>query len=177
MTTHPLIDQYRFTRSEFRRSLAGVNDDDARHRFGPINSISWMICHMAAHERSFWLVRAQGIERVAPELEEWGANGKPATTPPLAAAWEAWDAVIAAVDPYFDTLSAGRVGEHLVVGGRSHPESIGTMLLRGIYHYWFHTGEASAVRQLLGHTGLPDFVGAIGRDAPYRPDPSTGAAS
>ncbi len=175
MTTHPLINQYRFTRSEFRRALAGVDDDNARHRFGPINSISWMICHMAAHERSFWLVRAQGIEHVAPELDDWGANGKPATTPPLAAAWAAWDAVVAVVDPYFDSLTAERVSEHLIVAGRPHQESIGTMLLRGIYHYWFHTGEASAVRQLLGHTGLPDFVGTIGEEAPYRPE--TGAAS
>ena len=33
------------------------------------------------------------------------------------------------------------------------------MLLRNVYHYWFHTGEAHAVRQSLGHQGLPEFVG------------------
>jgi hypothetical protein len=33
------------------------------------------------------------------------------------------------------------------------------MLMRNIYHYWFHTGEAHAIRQILGHTQLPDFVG------------------
>jgi len=26
------------------------------------------------------------------------------------------------------------------------------------YHYWFHIGEAHAVRQMLGHGNLPDFV-------------------
>lgn len=170
MTIHSLVDQYRFTRSEFRRSMAGITDEDARRRFGPINSISWMICHMADHERSFWLERAQGIGDIAPELDDWGGSGKPATTPPLEAAWTAWDAVVARVDPYFDTLGPDRIGDHLVVAGARLPESIGTMLLRGIYHYWFHTGEASAVRQLLGHADLPDFVGAIGREAPYRPD-------
>lgn len=36
------------------------------------------------------------------------------------------------------------------------------MLLRTIYHYWFHTGEAAAVRQLLGHSSLPEFVGPMG---------------
>jgi hypothetical protein len=46
------------------------------------------------------------------------------------------------------------------------------MLLRMIGHYWFHTGEAHAVRQLLGHPNLPDFVGDIGREAPYRPESS-----
>jgi hypothetical protein len=33
------------------------------------------------------------------------------------------------------------------------------MLLRVTYHYWFHTGEAHAVRQQLGHPDLPQFVG------------------
>ena len=33
------------------------------------------------------------------------------------------------------------------------------MLLRNVYHYWFHTGEAHAVRQSLGHHGLPGFLG------------------
>jgi hypothetical protein len=39
-----------------------------------------------------------------------------------------------------------------------------------IGHYWFHTGESQAVRQLLGHLNLSDFVGDIGREAPYRPE-------
>ena len=42
------------------------------------------------------------------------------------------------------------------------------MLLRAIYHYWYHTGETGALRQQLGHTDLPQFVGALGTDAPYR---------
>ena len=49
------------------------------------------------------------------------------------------------------------------------PESIGTLLLRNIYHYWFHIGEAHAVRQVLGHTDLPQFVGKIS-EAPYIPE-------
>jgi hypothetical protein len=44
------------------------------------------------------------------------------------------------------------------------------MLLRVTGHYWFHTGESQAIRQLLGHPNLPDFVGDIGREAPYRPE-------
>lgn len=39
-----------------------------------------------------------------------------------------------------------------------------------IYHYWYHTGEIMAVRQLLGHERLPQFVGALDRKAPYRPE-------
>ena len=43
--------------------------------------------------------------------------------------------------------------------GQACAESIGTLLLRNIYHYWFHTGEAHAIRQMLGHRDLPQFVG------------------
>jgi hypothetical protein len=42
------------------------------------------------------------------------------------------------------------------------------MLLRNIYHYWFHTGEAHAARQQLGHTELAQFVGGM-ETAVYRP--------
>jgi len=41
-------------------------------------------------------------------------------------------------------------------------------LQRTLYHYWYHTGENAAIRQNLGHTGLPDFVGDIDEEAPYR---------
>jgi hypothetical protein len=48
--------------------------------------------------------------------------------------------------------------------------SIGTFLRRTTYHYWYHLGEALAVRQMLGHRDLPDFVGDIDSQAPYRPE-------
>jgi hypothetical protein len=37
------------------------------------------------------------------------------------------------------------------------------------YHYWFHTGEAHAIRQMLGHRDLPQFVGDMAA-AVYRPE-------
>jgi hypothetical protein len=41
--THPLVTQLRFARSEFRRCLEGVSDEDSRKRLLPMNSISWMV--------------------------------------------------------------------------------------------------------------------------------------
>jgi hypothetical protein len=41
------------------------------------------------------------------------------------------------------------------------------LLLRTIYHYWYHTGENMGIRQGLGHTNLPEFVGDIDAEAPY----------
>jgi len=43
------------------------------------------------------------------------------------------------------------------------------MLMRNLYHHWFHTGEAHAIRQILGHTQLPDFVGDM-TVAMYHPE-------
>jgi hypothetical protein len=44
------------------------------------------------------------------------------------------------------------------------------MLQRVTYHYWYHIGEGQAVRQLLGHAKLPQFIGNIHVEAPYEPE-------
>jgi hypothetical protein len=41
-----------------------------------------------------------------------------------------------------------------------------------MYHYWFHIGEILAIRQILGHPRLPEFVGDLEKLAPYR-EPAT----
>jgi hypothetical protein len=166
---HPLVDQLRFARSEFRRGLEGVSEEDAAKRLLPMNSLSWMICHMTGQERRFWLIWAQGITDRAPVLNEWGHYQKPANIPPLTGAWAAWHEVTTAADPFLDALSDDQLLERLDVDGKRPEQSIGTMLQRVIYHYWFHNGEASAVRQMLGHGDLPEFVGDIAKEAPYRP--------
>jgi uncharacterized damage-inducible protein DinB len=160
---HPLVDQLRFTRSEFVRGLEGLSDADGRVRNGPMNSISWMIGHLAWQEQRYWLTRAQG-QVLVPDLNESHAYGKPATTPPLEQAWAAWRQITQAADPWLEALDAGRVLAPLTEGF----SSVGTFLLRNIYHYWYHLGEALAARQVMGHAGLPDFVGDIDGQAPYR---------
>ena len=55
--------------------------------------------------------------------------------------------------------------------GKPTPYLFGSLLQRVIYHYWYHTGENAAIRQQLGHTRLPQFVGDIDAKAPYRPEP------
>ena len=52
---HPLVDQLRFARSEWVRVLEGVSDEDARRRLTPMNSISWMVGHLAWQENRYWL--------------------------------------------------------------------------------------------------------------------------
>ena len=165
--THPLVEQLRFTRSEWVRALQDVTDQEARRQFPPMNCISWMIGHMAWQEQMYWLERAQGMV-VAPGLEHMVGFGRPASTPPLAQMWDAWHAVTEAADPYLDSLTGDMLLGQYAVQGAVKPATIGTNLLRVVYHYWYHIGESQAVRQLLGHRNLPDFVGDIHLQAPYR---------
>jgi hypothetical protein len=70
-----------------------------------------------------------------------------------------WREVTGCADAYLDALTPELLLTHLTPDGIAAPENVGTLLLRNIYHYWFHTGEAHAVRQQLGHMDLPQFVG------------------
>jgi uncharacterized damage-inducible protein DinB len=168
MQPHLLVAQLRFARSEFARGLEGVSDKDARRRLMPMNCISWMVGHMANQEHRYWVIFAQQ-KNVAPDLYELVGYGKPASTPPLEEMWAAWRKVTTAADDYLDTLTPAIMQGFLLRDGKPVDETTGTLLMRNIYHYWYHTGEAAAVRQMLGHTNLPEFVGDI-ITAAYRPE-------
>jgi hypothetical protein len=73
--------------------------------------------------------------------------------------WEAWQTVTCVADRYLSTVTVETLQDHFIWKGKPRPESIGTMLIRCIYHYWYHIGESSAIRQMLGHTDLPVFIG------------------
>lgn len=164
---HPLVDQLRFTRSELLRSIDGVTDDEGARRFASMNSIGWMVGHLADQEQRYWLT-LQGKEPVAPELNALVGHGKPASTPPLSEMRAAWRMVTSATDPFLDGLTEPELLALPPGMSSSFNESNGTLIRRVTYHYWFHIGESQAVRQLLGHTGLPQFVGDLGKSAPYR---------
>ena len=165
--THPLVQQLRFARSEFRRGLAGVTDEEARTRLLPMNSMSWNIGHLAAQEQRYWLLYAQG-DLLIPEVDQTFRSGSPASTPAPDEVWTAWETITAAADPWLDAVTAETLLSHVTRDGQLTDITFGSMLLRVIYHYWYHTGENAAIRQQLRHTDLPDFVGNIDDEAPYR---------
>jgi uncharacterized damage-inducible protein DinB len=169
---HPLIIQLRFTRSEFKRALEGLSDTDARRRFLPMNCISWNIGHMAWQEQRYWLTRLQGLIPL-PYLNELVGYGQPACTPPLAEMWEAWQTITQLADPFLDTLTSQKLLEIHYLDDQQTDYTAGNLLQRVIYHYWYHTGENAAIRQMLGHTDLPEFVGNIDDEAPYSPETVT----
>jgi hypothetical protein len=163
---HPRVEQLRFARSEFARGLAGVPPGVAQHELGQMNSIGWMVAHLAWHEQLSWLTRAQGITPF-PHLLDMAANGAPKSNPDFAEAFDTWQQICALADPWLDGLTRDRLDE---ISGRpsGHPQTIGTALLRMTYHYFVHIGEASAVRQVVEGGSLPEFVGLIQVEAPWR---------
>ena len=98
------------------------------------------------------------------------AYGAPTSTPPLAEVWDAWHAITRAADPWLDDLTSADLVQPraFMVDGQTLDFTFGNLLQRVIYHYWYHTGENLAIRQQLGHTDLPEFVGNIDDEAPYR---------
>jgi uncharacterized damage-inducible protein DinB len=167
--THPLVLQLRFTRSEFRRALEGLSDAEARTRFMPMNCISWNVGHLAWQEQRYFLFYAQN-QLLLPQVDESFAYGAPASTPALDEMWAAWNTITQAADPWLDALTTEKLQQHVVREGKPSPYIFGSLLQRVIYHYWYHTGENMAIRQRLGHGALPEFVGDVDTEAPYRPE-------
>ncbi len=168
--SHPLIVQLRFTRSECQRGLEGLSDADARRRLLPMNCISWNIGHLAWHEQGMWLIDFQG-QTPLPQLNELYGYNQPASIPPLAESLEAWQTVTKMTDPFLDTLTTQKLQE-MTLTDEVDPNILytaGSLMQRLIYHYWYHIGEIMAIRQMLGHTNLAEFVGDIDREAPYKP--------
>lgn len=166
---HPLVDQLRFTRHEFRRGVERVSEEEAAHRLMPMNCISWNVGHLAAQEQRYFLTFTQELQPY-PKIDEAFSYGSPASTPSLRAMLEAWEAITQEVDPWLDGLSSDSLLEPIVIHEKVRPYTVGSLLLRVIYHYWYHTGENLAVRQMLGNTDLPEFVGDLDGEAPYRPE-------
>jgi len=167
---HPLVTQLEFTRSEFLRGIKGVTEADAAQRLLPMNCISWNVGHLAWQEQRYFLSYAQGVLPF-PEIDRLYAYGAPACTPSLKETLAAWKAITAAADAWLAQVTSAKLQEATIKkDGTPSQRYYGNMLQRLIYHYWYHTGENQAIRQMLGHAKLPVFVGSIDEQAPYRPE-------
>ncbi len=168
MAIHPLVTQLRFARSEFKRCFEGVQEAEALQRLQPMNCMSWIVGHLANQEQNIWLRYSQG-QTLFPNLQGLVGFGKPASTPPWDEMWNTWKAITQAVDPYLDTFTPQVLLAYLTRDGKLLTENTGTLLMRNIYHYFYHIGEASAIRQMLGHQDLPVYIGDM-EEFQYRPE-------
>jgi hypothetical protein len=164
---HPLVDQLRFTRSEWLRGLRGGTEADALKRLEPTNSIGWIVGHLGWQEQRYFIARPQG-QLPFPEIDERMASGKPASTPSLRPMLDAWKTITKAADTWLETLTTDALLQPLPPPG--FKRTAGDAIHRVTYHYWFHIGEIQAIRQALGHRRLPQFVGDIETRAPYTPE-------
>jgi hypothetical protein len=168
--THPLVAQLYFTRSEFKRGLKGLTEEEGCQRFMPMNCISWNVGHLAWQEQRYFLYYGQG-QLIDKDVDKLFAYGAPASTPSLKEMLKVWTAISKAATPWLETLTTETLQQHFTrADGEPGQRIFGSLLQRTIYHYWYHNGENLAIRQMLGHSQLPQFVGNIDGQAPYTPE-------
>lgn len=167
---HPLADQLLFTRSEFARSVKGVSDEDGRRRLLPMNCLAWNVGHLAWQEQRYFIYYGLGQPLLLSEIDREFAFGAPASTPSLKEMVAAWKTIAEAADPWLNSLTPDSLQQNVISNGKPLARIHGNLLQRVIYHYWYHTGENMAIRQMLGHARLGVFVGDIDSKAPYRPE-------
>lgn len=167
--SHPVVDQLRFTRSEWQRGLRGVTEEEGARHFGPMNSVGWIVGHLAWQEQRTFFLRRRG-ELLFPAINEEFAFGAPMSTPSLKAMRKAWNAVTRAADPFLDSLTTRDLTRDFPLDGKPSGQNLGSAIRRMTFHYWFHIGEIQGIRQMLGHRRLPQYVGNLEAMAPYRPE-------
>lgn len=155
-----LVKQLKFARHEFKRVFNGVTAADAERRLRPNNALSWIVGHLAWQEQRYW-VWGPTDQFVYPELNQLTAFGQPASIPDYEEMWRVWHTVTQKADSFLDTLDDQDLSRFYLIDDRPFFESIGTLLQRTTFHYWFHIGEVHALRQQMGHPDLPDFVGSM----------------
>lgn len=156
---HQLVKQLRLARQKCMEGFEGVSQEEGFERLGQMNSIGWMVGHLASFEQFAWLEIAQG--QTVSEAVKACRFGQPASTPPLDEMTAAWNEIVAMADAYLDTLTDEELASTLSWKGKPLHENIGTFILRQTWHYWYHLGEMQSIRQMLGHQELPGFVGSL----------------
>jgi len=167
--THPAVEMLRFTRFEWQRGLRGVTEEDGSRHFGQMNSIGWIVGHLAWQEQRTLFLRRKG-ELLFPDVNELFAFGAPMSTPSLKAMRRAWNTITKAADPFLDSVTTKDLTRDLPLNGKRSGQNLGSALRRMTFHYWFHIGEIQAIRQMLGQKGLPQYVGNLEAVAAYRPE-------
>jgi len=151
---HTLVQMLYLSRKEFERNLVGLTDEDARKCIEPMNCISWIIAHVAWQYRAYFVDWPAG--RLADPLYRDYRYGSPASQPPLEEAMALWQDACKSSEAWLEAATSESLQAE---GDLTSPkgESWGTLLVRCIFHTWFHLGEINAIRQILGHQP-PQFV-------------------
>ena len=166
---HQVVELLKFTRSEWQRGLRGLTEEDGAQHVGQMNSIGWIVGHLAWHEQRTLFHRPRG-ELLLPTIHKEFVSGGPMSTPSLKEMRAAWNKITKASEPFLESLTTRDLTRDLPDGGKPSGQNLGSALRRVTFHYWFHIGEISAIRQVLGQKGLPEYVGRLEATAAYRPE-------
>jgi len=134
-----------------------------------MNSIGWIVGHLAWQEQRYLLHRPQGI-MLREDIQTEFFSGAPMSTPSLTKMLNAWRTITKTTEPFLDRLTTKKLLVDVPLNGKKSGQTQGSAIRRLTYHYWFHIGEILAIRQQLGEKGLPEYVGSIEAKAPYRPE-------
>lgn len=154
--THHLVRYTRHVRRELRRAVEGMSLQDLDRRLGNLNSVAWIVGHLAWQEQSYFLT-SRGEPAIA-ELDGYG-GGDPDPAASFVHLFGVWERVTVAADAWLTGLDAAALREHLQGRRLFEVENIGSLLTRVIGHYYLHIGQITAIRKLLGYP-VPGFVGS-----------------
>lgn len=153
---HHLVRYLQHARRELRRAVDGMAPEDLERRVGGINSVAWMVGHLAWQEQTYWLT-SRG-EPAVTDLDAFG-RGRPAAPPAFDELFGVWARVTAAADAWLNCLGEADLRSHLEGRRLFEMENVGTLLTRASSHYYLHIGQITAVRRLLDDR-VPPFVGS-----------------
>ncbi len=153
---HHLVRYLQHARRELRRAVDGMSAADLERRVGGINSVAWMVGHLAWQEQAYWLL-SRGEPALA-DLDAFG-RGRPDAPPAFDELFDVWARVTAASDVWLSGLDEAGLRSHLQGRRLFEKENVGTLLTRASSHYYLHIGQITAVRRLLDDR-VPSFVGS-----------------
>ena len=133
-----------------------MGDTDLERRLAGLNSVSWIVGHLAAQEQGMWLL-ARGLPALA-DLSDW-RTGAPATAPAFGTVFPLWEQVTEATEGWLDTLGEDDLRQHFSGSRFYEIENVGSLLMRVIGHYYLHIGQITTIRKILGYP-VPGFVGS-----------------
>ena len=154
--SHHLVRYTQHVRREFERVLEDVSEADCEKRVAGMNSIAWITGHLAGQEQSYWL-ESQGTDIIADLTAV--RNGADLSQPSFSEMYRHWKTITEASNPYLEQLSDEDLRTHFSGRRFFEIENIGSLMTRVIGHYYFHIGQISAIRKILGYD-VPSFVGS-----------------
>jgi hypothetical protein len=144
------------TRGELRRAIDGMSEADLERRVAGINSVAWIVGHLAGQEQGLWL-QGRGLPAVA-DLSAFGHGAEP-STPAFGFVFPLWEEITSMGESWLDELDDDDLRQHLSGNKPFEIENVGSLLTRVIGHYYLHIGQITAIRKILGYS-VPGFVGS-----------------